>query len=89
MLNTLKAVVEGDKIHWQEAVGNLLPANEAVDVLVTVLGKKVKVSLEEQGSQRVAALQQLRTLNAFSKISDPVEWEREMRKDRELPGSQS
>lgn len=89
MLNTLKAVVDGEKIYWQEAVGNLLPANQPVDVLVTVLGKQSQISAEEQGRRRVVALQELRRLDAFSTISNPAEWERDLRKDRELPESKS
>jgi hypothetical protein len=32
------------------------------------------------------ALENLAALDAFSEISDPVEWQREIRKDRPLPG---
>jgi hypothetical protein len=32
------------------------------------------------------ALEQLAHLNAFAEIDDPVEWQRELRRDRPLPG---
>lgn len=34
----------------------------------------------------LAALRQLRKLGTFKKITDPVAWQREIRKDRPLPG---
>jgi hypothetical protein len=33
-----------------------------------------------------AALEQLAALGGLSAIADPLEWEREQREDRELPG---
>ena len=90
MLNTLRAVVEHDKIHWQEAVDNVLPANRAVEVLVTILeGQPTRRSLEEQARHRVAALQKLVALNTFSGVRDPAQWQREIREDRELPGRET
>lgn len=34
----------------------------------------------------LAALRQLRALGTFKAITDPVAWQREIRKDRPLPG---
>jgi hypothetical protein len=34
----------------------------------------------------LAALRQLRALGTFKAIADPVAWQREIRKDRPLPG---
>ena len=34
----------------------------------------------------LAALRQLREMGTFKKIADPVAWQREIRKDRPLPG---
>lgn len=34
----------------------------------------------------LAALQRLRELGTFKEITDPVAWQREIRKDRSLPG---
>jgi hypothetical protein len=36
--------------------------------------------------QRKEAFQKLRQLNPFREIPDPVAWQREIRKDRPLPG---
>jgi hypothetical protein len=90
MLSTLKAVVEGDKIHWQEAVENILPGNRPVEVLVTVLDVPANgLSSAESGKRRIAALQKLAALNSFSEIKDPVKWQQESREERNLPGRES
>jgi len=90
MLSTLKAVVEGDKIHWQEAVENILPSNRPVEVLVTVLDAPGDgLSSAEHGKRRIAALQKLAALNSFSEIKDPPKWQQESREDRNLPGQKS
>lgn len=34
----------------------------------------------------LAALRQLRTLGTFAAVTDPVAWQREIRRERELPG---
>ena len=40
----------------------------------------------EMISRRVAALGEIRKLNPYRDITDPVAWQREMREDRPLPG---
>jgi hypothetical protein len=55
---------------------------------------KVKVTATLEGEPAPAApvatpleaLKELRKLGAFNAIADPVEWQREQRKDRRLPG---
>lgn len=87
MLNTIKAVVHGDRIDWQEPVEQLVAPNQSLEVLVTLLEPRPNsLSLEEQGRRRVAALQRLAAQHAFAAIPDPAQWEREARQDRELPG---
>src|SRR5438477_11110030 len=86
MLSTLKAIVQGDKIHWQETVDELLPADRPVEVLVTILeGRPNGLSAEERSLRRLTALQKLVEMNAFSQIHDPVEWQRDIREERRLP----
>lgn len=36
--------------------------------------------------RRLEALEQLRVLNPFRELTDPVAWQREIRQDRPLPG---
>ncbi len=40
----------------------------------------------ERGKRIKAALQTLAELGTFADITDPVEWQRQIRKDRPLPG---
>lgn len=53
---------------------------------------KVVATLQSEPCERptretaLAALRQLRKLGTFKKITDPVAWQREIRKDRPLPG---
>ena len=41
---------------------------------------------EERRRQIADALEKLAAMHAFADIDDPVEWQREIRKDRPLPG---
>jgi hypothetical protein len=87
MLHTIKAVVQGDHIHWQEAVDGLVPKDQPVEVLVTVIGSRGNsLSDDERGKNRLAALQALAEQNAFSDVQNPVEWQKRIREDRTLPG---
>ena len=90
MLSTLRATVQGDKIHWEEAVGDLLPPGCSVEVLVTILGDEARaLSPEERGRRRVAALQKMAETSALQTIEDPVQWQRAARGERPLPGRES
>lgn len=44
------------------------------------------VALDAQVTRRLEALEALRKLNPFRDIVDPVAWQREIRKNRPLPG---
>jgi hypothetical protein len=44
------------------------------------------VSDKERGKRIKAAFQRLAKMKAFSEIADPVQWQRETRRDRSLPG---
>ena len=41
---------------------------------------------QERGERIKAAFQTLSKLNTFADIDDPVEWQRQLRQDRPLPG---
>jgi hypothetical protein len=43
----------------------------------------------ERGKRIKAALQTLAELGTFADITDPVEWQRQIRKDRPLPGREA
>lgn len=49
--------------------------------------RKSVIDSEDQGRRWFAeALRKLQALNPFSDIPDPAAWQREVRKDRPLPG---
>ncbi len=80
MMQTYKAILEGDSIKW---LAERPLQTEATEVLVTVLHESKK------GSDRqamVAALKRLTRSGQRSSFGDPLEWQKETRTDRELPG---
>ncbi len=90
MLSTLKATIHGDRIEWHETTENIVPSDRPVEVLVTILARHLDgPSLEDRCRLRVAALQKLVAIDAFSEIDKPVQWQQEARRDRELPGRES
>ena len=90
-MSTITAILEPD------ADGTLhvpLPAElRSGKVVITATLKAVMetepAETQEQLTRRkeaVAALKRLRTRGTFREIIDPVAWQREIRKDRPLPG---
>ncbi len=63
-----------------------------VDDAKLVLGQKIQVSdplpnIQTQDRAAIRrAIRNLQKVNAYSEIADPVAWQREIRKDRPLPG---
>ena len=61
-------------------------------VLMTVDSEEEKpkrqklTATPEMIARREAALENVRKLNPYRDITDPVEWQRELREDRPLPG---
>ena len=53
---------------------------------ITKLAAAPTEQASERGVKAAALLEELARRNAFSEITDPVEWQREMRQDRQLPG---
>jgi hypothetical protein len=54
---------------------------------VIILDKPDQVA--DRRRRMAEALENLAAADAFSEISDPVEWQREVRKDRPLPGREN
>lgn len=87
MSRPLRAVIQGDKIHWLEASDEDFPSAQPVEALITPLHEQLSAGLAQQRAERrVAALKNLVSINAFSTIENPREWQRSARADRELPG---
>ena len=85
MLPTYKAILRGDRVEW---LGDAPATNGGVPVHVTVLSETSAPDSELEGRRRRVreALDALASGSAFAEIRDPVAWQREIRKDRSLPG---
>jgi hypothetical protein len=68
----------------------LKPGRAHVSMTVESMGAKPKrqklTATPEMIARRVTALEKIRKINPYREIADPVEWQREMREDRSLPG---
>ena len=87
MLNTYKAKLKGDHIEWAESPPPALNGG-TTDVLVTIMHPSPQSADEraERGSRMRAALERLAERGGIQSIADPMEWQRQMREDRHLPG---
>jgi hypothetical protein len=71
-------------LEWAEKVPEHLMTGQLIQVFVTVLDQAP--TLPNRGKRMAKFLERLAASNAFKDIADPVEWQREIRKDRPLPG---
>lgn len=79
---TYRAILRGDRLEWTDPGPVDLNAEQTVEV--TILDEPDQT--ENRGKRMAEALEKLAASDAFSEISDPSEWQREIRKDRPLPG---
>ncbi len=75
-----EGVLKNDHIEWR---GESPPKGRSVQIQATVLEEK---SDPERGARMAASLSKLAESDVFKRIGDPVEWQRQIRKDRPLPG---
>ena len=89
MANTYKALLKGKSLEWLEGPPSL-DSEQAVTVSVAILDEPTSLTRKAtQGQKMAEALEMLAALNALPDILDPVEWQREARQDRTLPGRES
>ena len=82
MLQTYRAILQNGRVEWE----NESPADEQpVHVQVTVLDAP-QPNPRGRGEKMAAALQRLADAGGLVGISDPIDWQRETRQDRPLPG---
>lgn len=84
MLATYRAVLKGDRLEWTEITPDL-PDHEGVPVYVILLDAPAGEQVQ-RGQRMASILAELAAAGGVSSISDPVAWQREIRKDRPLPG---
>ncbi len=85
---TYRAVVKGDRLEWLGEIPPEIARNREVSVDVTILrDERFSASrAANTGERMAAALEKLAASGAVASIEDPAAWQREIRRDRPLPG---
>ena len=86
-MQTYRAILKGNRLEWTDPAPADLNAEQSVEV--TIVSSQNDSDVVARGRRMVEILEKLAAMNAFSEISDPVEWQREIRKDRPLPGRET
>jgi len=86
--NTYRAVLIGDRLEWRGEIPPEMARGREVAVNVTILrDERFSARREANAGERMAAaLGKLAASRAVDSIEDPVAWQREVRRDRTLPG---
>ena len=80
MQETYEAILRGDHLEWS---GEARPSPDLpVAVRVTILDNATATG---GGRLMAEALKQLAASHALANLTDPVSWEREVRRERPLP----
>ena len=86
MLSTYQAVLRGEVLEWLADKPQNLASERAIPVYVTILEERPTLLMTERGLRMAAALEQLAQMqNTFASL-DPLQWEREVRQERWMPG---
>ena len=85
MLQTYKAVLRDDHLEWIGSAPKEA-TRAATLVRVTILRGETEPHTERSGPKMAQALEELALSEPPTQIEDPVEWQREIRRDRDLPG---
>jgi hypothetical protein len=83
-METYRAILKGNRLQWVESEPTHLDVEQPVEV--RILDTPGDVDAATQGQRMAKALERLAATDALSHIQDPSEWQREIRKDRPLPG---
>ncbi|HKH43827.1 MAG TPA: hypothetical protein VKM72_04100 [Thermoanaerobaculia bacterium] len=85
---TYRAVLKGNRLEWRGEAPPEIDRDRAVPVDVTIVRDERFSSSRaaHAGERMAAALENLAASQAVASIEDPVAWQREVRRDRPLPG---
>lgn len=83
MATTYKAILTGDRLQW---LGEAPETNGGIPVEVTVTRAPAPLDEDARRRQLIAAMDALVASGVAENFGDPIEWQREVRKDRPLPG---
>lgn len=84
MQRIFEAILKGNHLEWADEVPKY--GNRPIKVYVTLQEEDSLTSDELRQKKIVEILEKIAKNNIFADISDPVEWQRELRQDRSLPG---
>ena len=86
MLKTYKACLKNDRLEWLETPPPVSDRELLVDVSISLADAEPPAP-QKSGARAMAALEELAKMGGLEHIiPDPVAWQREIRKDRVLPG---
>ena len=84
MKRIFKAILHGDRVEWLDGSPE---SNGPVEVEITVnTGSYGPADDNDEIAPVSQYFQALADMGTFADIEDPVAWQREIRKDRPLPG---
>ena len=88
MSQTFTAILRGDRLEWTGEGPGPIASDRPVPVEVTILGEGTTEPVwdDERRRRMFDALDRLAARGALAEITDPVGWQREIRRDRPLPG---
>ena len=84
MQRIFEAILKGNLLEWANEVPR--QGDRPVRVYVTLQEEPSTLSAEFRRQRIVEILEKIAENNVFADISDPVEWQRDLRQDRPLPG---
>ena len=82
MLEKYRATIHGDRIEWEGEAPRGLKGDRTITVDVTPVEKRKRAN----GKKAAEILGKIAAMGGVKSIKDPVKWQREIRKDRKLPG---
>jgi hypothetical protein len=85
MESIYKAILRGDRIEWEDDVPEQIRTQTALTVFVTIPDPPMAAD-DTRGSRMAEALERLAANGGVASITDPLQWQRERRQDRDLPG---
>lgn len=83
MLRTFEAILKGNSLEWSNDAPN--QSDRPVKVYVTFLEENSSLNTDIRRQKIGEVLQKLSATNTLASVSNPVEWQRELRQDRQLP----
>lgn len=85
MTEKYRATIHGDRIEWSGGAPEDVDNNIVLTVDVTIL-KTERTAKKPNGNKMADALAKIAARGGVKSIPDPSKWQREIRKDRPLPG---